>query len=85
MSASKKKKRKKLKFNKLDIYVMLAMTALTLYTISCQVLIYFDKTPNDTLTTGWFAAWTTELAILWRLKINDDETSLENYVRKYEE
>lgn len=81
---SKSKRRKKLKLNKLDIYVILAMIAITAYTASCQWLIYLDKMPNDTLTTGWFAAWTTELAILWRLKVNDDETNLENYIRKYE-
>lgn len=80
---TKKKKKKRIKLNKLDIYVILAMFALTLYTVSCQILIYLDKTPNDTLTTGWFAAWTTELAILWRLKINDDEKELENYIRRY--
>ena len=80
---TKKKKKKRIKLNKLDIYVILAMFALTLYTVSCQILIYLDKTPNDTLTTGWFAAWTTELAILWRLKINDDEKELETYIRRY--
>lgn len=85
MSVKKKRRKKKIKFNKLDVYVILAMIALTAYTVSCQILIYLDKTPNDTLTTGWFAAWTTELAILWRLKINNDEMQLEDYARKYEE
>lgn len=80
---SKSRKKKKLKLNKIDIYVILAMIAITAYTVSCQWLIYLDKMPNDTLTTGWFAAWTTELAILWRLKINDDEKELENYIRRY--
>ena len=54
---------------KRDRYVWAAIFNLTWYCIVSLVLAANDKTVPDSLTVAWFAAWTTELALLAKIKI----------------
>lgn len=59
------------KLRKRDKYVIAAVRNLCWYCIAVLVLTAHDKVVPDSLTVAWFAAWTTELALLARIKIKD--------------
>ena len=61
----KKKLRTRTKF------VIASMTAIVAYTIVDFVLLFLEREVDTTLTVAWFAAWTTELALLAGIKIKD--------------
>ena len=54
---------------KRDKYVWAAIFNLTWYCIASLMLTAIDKIVPDSLTVAWFAAWTTELALLANIKI----------------
>lgn len=54
-------------------FVIAAIIAITSYTITSIVLLFYDKSISDTLTVSWFTAWTAELALLAGIKIKDKE------------
>lgn len=61
----KKKLRTRTKF------VIVSMVAIIVYTIADFVLLFMQREVDTTLTVAWFAAWTTELALLAGIKIKD--------------
>lgn len=61
----KKKMRTRTKF------VIVAMICIIAYTIADFVLLFMEREVDSTLTVAWFAAWTTELALLAGIKIKD--------------
>lgn len=54
-------------------FTLCAIIAILLYTVAALLLAAFDKTVPDALTVAYFAAWTTELALLFGIKIRDKE------------
>ena len=52
-------------------FAILAMVMLVGYTIAVLILTGFDKQAPSELTVSWFSAWTAELAMLLKIKIND--------------
>lgn len=56
---------------KRDKYLLAAIMNLFWYCVAVLVLTACDKTVPDSLTVAWFAAWTTELALLAGIKIKD--------------
>lgn len=56
---------------KRDRYLVAAIFNLAWYCIAALALSALDHTVPDSLTVAWFAAWTTELALLANIKIKD--------------
>lgn len=54
---------------KRDKYLLAAIGNLTWYCVAVLVMTAYDKAVPDSLTVAWFAAWTTELALLANIKI----------------
>lgn len=56
---------------KRDKYLITAIINISWYCIAVLALSAFDKIVPDSLTVGWFAAWTAELALLAGIKIKN--------------
>lgn len=54
-------------------FTIAAIIAILVYTVAALVLAALDKTIPDTLTVAYFAAWTTELGLLYGIRIKDKE------------
>ena len=52
-------------------FTIAAIVNLTWYCVAVLVLSSLGKTVPDSLTVGWFAAWTVELALLFGIKIKN--------------
>lgn len=53
------------------VFVVVAITAIIAYTVTALVLTAQDHIVPDSLTVAFFAAWTSELALLAGIKIFD--------------
>ena len=54
-------------------FVIAAISAIMLYTAAAFMLSWHDHTVPPELTVAYFAAWTTELGLLYGIKIKDKE------------
>lgn len=66
-----KKKTKLKKRTKFTILAVSMIILLALYMVCCS--IFQLEYPPDSFITGWFAAWTVELALLCGIKIKSKE------------
>ena len=71
MKKKAKKVRKPLK--KRTIFTILSMINIMWYTVVVLIAGFLDHQIDSSLTIAWFAAWTTELALLFGIKIKDPE------------
>ena len=62
-------KEKKKKLNGLDLYVIFSISALVVYTIVTQVMLFMNMMVNDTLTTVFFSFFGGELVTCAVIKI----------------
>ena len=76
---SGKKTADKPKMKKRTKFTIVAVFNLTWYTVVVLIANFFDHTVSPELTVGWFAAWTTELALLYGIKVKSlTDTSEDN-------
>ena len=68
-----KKKKIKKPLKKRTIFTILAMVNIMWYTVVVLIAGFLDHNIDSSLTVAWFAAWTTELALLFGIKIKDPE------------
>lgn len=68
-----KKKKIKKPLKKRTIFTILAMVNIMWYTVVVLIAGFLDHSIDSSLTVAWFAAWTTELALLFGIKIKDPE------------
>ena len=54
-------------------FTIAAIIAILVYTVAALVLAALDKAIPDTLTVAYFTAWTTELGLLYGIRIKDKE------------
>ena len=66
---------KKKPLRKRTVFTIISMIMIFGYTVAVLVLAGFDKMVPSELTVAWFAAWTTELGLLFGLKIRDKDTT----------
>lgn len=71
MKKKAKKVRKPLK--KRTIFTILSMINIMWYTVVVLIAGFLDHQIDSSLTIAWFAAWTTELALLFGIKIKDPD------------
>lgn len=57
---------------KRDRYLIVAMGNLAWYCVAALTLAAWEKTVPDSLTVAWFAAWTTELALLAGIRLKGE-------------
>lgn len=57
---------------KRDKYLAAAIGNLCWYCVAALALSAFEKTVPDSLTVAWFAAWTTELALLAGIRLKGE-------------
>lgn len=57
---------------KRDKYLVVAIGNLCWYCVVSLVLAALEKTVPDSLTVAWFAAWTTELALLAGIRLKGE-------------
>ena len=56
-------------------FTIIAMVNITWYTIVVLILSFYDHVVPSELTVAWFAAWTTELALLFGIKVKDNASA----------
>lgn len=66
--------KKKKKLRRRTTFTILAMLNIVWYTIIVLIASFLDHTVPSELTIAWFAAWTTELALLYGIKVHDKYT-----------
>lgn len=57
---------------KRDRYLCIAMANLFWYCAATLALTAWEKSVPDSLTAAWFAAWTTELALVAGIRLKGD-------------
>ena len=71
----KKNTKPKKKMKRRTLFTLLSMFNLTWYTIIVLFASFSDHTVQSELTIAWFAAWTTELALLYGIKVHEKYTN----------
>ena len=73
MKKRTKTKRIRKPLKKRTIFTILAMINIMWYTVVVLIAGFLDHQIDSSLTVAWFAAWTTELALLFGIKIKDPD------------
>jgi len=75
----KKKDKIKEPMNRRTKFTIFSMFNIVWYTIVVLVASFLDHNVPSDLTIAWFSAWTVELALLFGIKINNKDDSLNGF------